>query len=215
MCYSSHRKLVLGWTQFHNEKLHPLPPLILKFPISFFLTFYLPQLFSLTFLQLLPISFFLQLPLTSLFPILNLFIRLFPLCSFLLPHFLPTIPYFLFATCYSLGKIWKSEVGRRQCKDIWVLLWYTFIFEKEMSLSSSTCLEKSMNINNIPAKIHWIRGTMQLTVTQPHESLSSAAIYLHLRTLDLTGKCYSTKEFLIVELLKWKDFYQKAHLHEK
>lgn len=43
-----------------------------------------------------------------------------------------------------------------------------------------------------------------LIVTQPHESLSSAAIYLQRLTLDLTEKYYWVKELLIVEPLKWK-----------
>lgn len=154
------------------------------------LTSYIPQLFSLTFLQLLPVSFLLQLALSHLLSSsLCLSIRRFPFFSWPLSHFFPIILYVLFTTHFFLRKKYKSEVGRRQCKDIQVILLNTLVFEKVMSPSFSTCLEKSMNIT-FQQKIYSTIRTMQLTATQPHESLSSAAIYLLLLTLNLTGKCY-------------------------
>lgn len=49
-----------------------------------------------------------------------------------------------------------------------------------------------------------------LSVTWPHENMTSVAGGICLPTLNLTGKCHSFKNTVRVELLKYKDLYPNA-----
>lgn len=140
ICYSSHKTL---WNQFQTPKLYPLTPVILTSPIFF--PHLLPSsALSLTFLQLLPYIF---LPSSNKISYISSLFQLFlshvsspfsttlldsSTSSFQLFHFLTHYP--IFPTSHILLLLYtryKSEVRRKQCRDIQVLLLYTLFFRKE------------------------------------------------------------------------------------
>ena len=158
------------------------------------------------------------LPFTSLFPIIYFSIRLLPFPSCLLtPCFYPHFHIFYFPRPYLSVEGGGSQNGAKSsvrlskfsCCTL-IFLWRNFTelqhLPWEVSAHEQHSREDSTEQQNQCTVA--LRNPVARKPELSCNSLASADTWFYC-------KRYTIKEFLRVELLKWKDFSQKARLHEE
>lgn len=117
-----------------------------------------------------------------------------PFPLFCYPIFYPPFHTFYFPYPSSLEG-GRSQKGEESSVKLSKFSCCTLIF-LERNFTELHYLPWEINEHNIPAKIlQNNRNNAWFRVTQPQESLSSAAIRLHLLTLDLTGSATPLRSF--------------------